>query len=619
MLNIGRDHAKLHLDPDKVGRAKDGIMSDFDRALRDLITGMTDSDMPKADRDRLAGGESILMGNAVAAAQGKFARALANAKLDPNVDVDEGSFVSRVFKQSVKPMLELKASLLAELDNLDVESADQKAAYGAWIRSAAKLRSPEELRVIHDCAKEQASLLRTIASEPSMTPGAITQAFCEAIPGIKDKLDKFILSLMASGEGDDFGKDEKNAELGRVISMACSLVENGNPPMDAKKLGSLFETLNSDAMRSELSMHMKLLESLGADIHRNGREQESSVTADYAAYDTLVNMMCFTPSIMAEKLWISSYRTPNGLLDPSFMSAQTRDAVRDLSGTAAKRLDEDFPARPAFPEPANSAAMPSTDAQRRDFLVTILDDYLPREKAGGFESGTSTHGRGHIARSYIFAKAMASILQEQGVSVDRNAVLCGIAGHDVGREGRGKDVWEEQSADKTLDAMRERFGSMGEDYEKAVRSCIVAGNAPQTTEAMLLHAADSLDAGRVPDQKFDLSLFGFIKAANDEDTSIRARDMRKELGREADLLQRLTDPYCQCRTSLSHLKDENDKAEGDVKARITKEIDGMEGFIADAFRKEADPASAQFMERFEKVLSDNQGLFPLLSKYYFKS
>ncbi|MDD7021324.1 MAG: hypothetical protein PUI29_01990 [Aeromonadales bacterium] len=45
----------------------------------------------------------------------------------------------------------------------------------------------------------------------------------------------------------------------------------------------------------------------------------------------------------------------------------------------------------------------------------------------------------------------------------------------------------------------------------------------------------------------------------------------------------------------------------------------MEGFIADAFRKEADPASAQFMDRFEKVLSDNQGLFPLLSKYYFKS
>ena len=67
------------------------------------------------------------------------------------------------------------------------------------------------------------------------------------------------------------------------------------------------------------------------------------------------------------------------------------------------------------------------------------------------------------------------------------------------------------------------------------------------------------------------------------------------------------------------LKDENDKAESDVKARITKEIDGMEGFIADAFSKEADPASAQFMDRFEKVLSDNQGLFSLLPKYYFKS
>ncbi len=140
-----------------------------------------------------------------------------------------------------------------------------------------------------------------------------------------------------------------------------------------------------------------------------------------------------------------------------------------------------------------------------------------------------------------------------------------------------------------------------------------------TTEAMLLHAADSLDAGRVPGKTFDLSLFWFIRASNDEDTSIRARDMRNELGREADLLQRLTDPYCQCRKSLDHLKDENDKAAGDVKARITQEIGGMEKLIADAFGKGTEPASAQFMERFEKVLSDNQGLFPLLSKYYFKS
>ncbi|MGN0908393.1 MAG: hypothetical protein ACI4NA_02135, partial [Succinivibrio sp.] len=532
-------------------------------------------------------------------------------------DFDQEGFVRRVLSGVVEPILKHKASLLAELDKLDFDTDAQKAAFESWVRSAGKLRSGDELRVIHECAKEQAELFKNIARNPSMSPSEITQAFCGVVPSIKQKLDDYIDALVKSGKADDFGTDDKNAEMGRVISMACSLAENGNPPLDDQQQRSLFETFNSEPMRSEMSMHLNLLESLMKQVSDiRDRTERETITTQYGAYATLVNMMVFSADAMARNQ-NARFLPPDQLLDPSFMSARTRDAVTQLSAAAGRLLADSFPARPSFPAPAQIENMPSTDAGRREFLNSILDSYLPREKEHGFEDGISTHGRGHIARAYIFAKAMTSILEEQGVAVDRNAVLCGIAGHDVGRKGRGDDTWEQDSAETTVQKMRSLYGgsSMGEAYENAVRSCIIAGQEPQTTEAMLLHAADSLDIGRTDD--FKPSLFAFLRAPNG-DVSIKAGDVRKELAREADLLQRITNPYCQWRSALEHLTIEYSKASGTVAKRFGEQVDQLKALIKDAFHKETDIPSKKYLKGFEDTLRDNRNLFPLLSKYYFK-
>ena len=91
-----------------------------------------------------------------------------------------------------------------------------------------------------------------------------------------------------------------------------------------------------------------------------------------------------------------------------------------------------------------------------------------------FERGTSVHGRGHIARAFIFASVMCSMLEEQGVPMDRNAVLCGITGHDLGRQAAAPTRWEDRSANMTVAAMKTAFGDAthGADYEQAVRTAL---------------------------------------------------------------------------------------------------------------------------------------------------
>lgn len=609
LLNEGVAHAAAHFDPKDIASARDRILGDPDAALREVLSGM-----PAAARQRLDQGGAILMGNALPAAMDKFARALSQRQPESATDLYAGDFVKRVFRESVGPMLELKASLLQELDTLDFETEGQKASFEAWVRSAGKLRSPQELRTIHDCAKDQAAVFRAIASNPGMGPGGITQAFCNAIPGINAKLESLINSFPESVRR-DFGKDDKNNELDRVVSMALSFAEKGNPPMDADGLRTLHGALNSGAMRFEISMTLNLLMSFVSNVQTARAGGDNPVVRDFASLDTLATMLISSFSTLNSNLKAGG-DFPDCLLDPSFMGAASRKAIATLSPEAGRILEERFPARAAFPEPANPQSMPSDDEQRRKFLVSFLDTYVPREST--FERGTSTHGRGHIARAYIFAKAMASILQENGVKVDLNAVLCGIAGHDAGREGGGDDQWEERSAEMTAQKMRDSYpGAMGEDYEKAVRAAIVTGG-PQTTEAMLLHAADSLDYGRVG--PMDLSRFGFLKAPEGESTSDSAVSMRKELAREADLLERITNPLCQYRQTLDHLTYAKlDALNAEDLARIDGDREALKDAIAKAFEKESENSSEDFMGKFEKVLSDNQGLFPLLSRYYFAS
>jgi len=75
----------------------------------------------------------------------------------------------------------------------------------------------------------------------------------------------------------------------------------------------------------------------------------------------------------------------------------------------------------------------------------ILPIYLAHEKK--FDP-QGVHGRIHICRALVFGEVMARFYQATGVPIDFYAVRVAIAFHDSGREGNGKDRWEQQSADK---------------------------------------------------------------------------------------------------------------------------------------------------------------------------
>ncbi len=299
----------------------------------------------------------------------------------------------------------------------------------------------------------------------------------------------------------------------------------------------------------------------------------------------------------------------------SLLQEPLRAALRETVPDLAQKLDDEHPPYAPMPAPANPQAMPQDEAQRRAFCVQVMDGYLEHEKT--FEEGVSTHGRGHIARAYIFANAMCNMLEEQGIKVDKNAVLYGIAGHDLGREGPGNDNWEERSGNMTVERMGTAFGAdaMGQEYGQEIKNCIHAHKSP-TLEGMLLNAADSLDIGRTKD--FMPEYFRFLQGRQGETPGAEAQRIRKQLAKEADLLQRLTNPLCANKEAIQRfqlLANDPDlpRQKQDEYLELQKSIIKSAG---DAFRSDWEVSSEDYLARFENVVRSHPKMFPLLSKYY---
>ena len=154
---------------------------------------------------------------------------------------------------------------------------------------------------------------------------------------------------------------------------------------------------------------------------------------------------------------------------------------------------------------------------------------------------------------------------------------------------------------------------MGEAYEKAMQEAITAHRST-TLEGQLLHAADSLDIGRTAG--FNPAHFGFLQVSQGNEPSTHAKEVRAQLAVEADLLQRITNPLCKYRKTLDHLVEEGASKEGPMGEVFFQQKKDLENDIRQAFEKEWDMNSEQFMQKFEKVIQENPTLFPLLSTYY---
>ena len=297
--------------------------------------------------------------------------------------------------------------------------------------------------------------------------------------------------------------------------------------------------------------------------------------------------------------WVKHYSG-----DFRLIQRPVRNILSQVDPDLGKKFDELYPPYQEFPAPVNKEKMPQNDADRRKFLVNIMDKYIEHEKT-------------YIARAYIFADVMCNILVEKGIKVDKNAVLCGIAGHDTGRKGRGQDRWEEDSANITVAAMKTSFGNdtMGPDYENEVKKSIDRHQG-KTIESMILNSADSLDIGRVGTGLFQLDKFMFLKADGPDEPNPEIEKLRQDMAKEADLLQRLTNPLCANRTALDRFDADINDAKPPYEGILSKQKEELVGNIGKEFAAEWDISSDDYMKKYEKIIKDNPQLFPILSNYY---
>ena len=518
-----------------------------------------------------------------------------------SLNMDARELVRLSFNEAVHPLLKQKAALLCEMEKLPFDTPAQKAAFASWVCSAGDLRSPQEMRVVHKHAMAQASALKEMAASK---PVPDAHGIFTTMARLSADASRDLSALFASQDQGDIDRAYIMTQPNRISFMSLAMLQNGEPPFGQDKLQGLHDLINGKEASALLGQMLRV--STHGFLGATDRE--------------LLDMFCVQMSHTAEnlaKLAGHDYAMSNFVGGLTLIPESARKTLRSTFPGVAQKLDEQYPGFPPFPTPERPASMPRQNQQRRDFLISVLDGYLNHEKT--FERGTSVHGRGHVARAYIFASAMCSIMEENGIPVDRNAVLCGIACHDLGRENGGKDYWEGRSADMTVQAMWAAFGSgvMGEEYMREVANSIDSHKG-KTLEAMLLNAADSLDIGRTA--RFDPDKFAFLRGENGEHVGMEAKKIRDQLAVEADLLQRITNPLCANKAVLDKLFLQRVEAanKGNMElARIYGEQrEAIESAIEKKFSDDWAVSSGDYMAGFEKVVRDNPQMFPLLSKYY---
>ncbi|MDR2789036.1 MAG: DUF3626 domain-containing protein [Candidatus Accumulibacter sp.] len=582
----------------EIGALRGNPQAAIDRLLAD----------PNANLSHLPADVRHLQGNALARALNKvdaLARKWAENPPANHQLISENALAREAFNEVFKPLLQGKAALLAELDRLPFDNAAQKEAFVNWVMSAQALSSPEELRLIHANATRQAETLRAIAdADPPLSPEAVAQRFAETMRQGRDELAAFFQRQVDAGI--EFGAEDKTTEINRIAFMSLSLLRNaeGGEATLARLAGQM-----TAPDQLALAGQMKRLEQ-----EASGSVQEGENRREFDLLATTNLLMELTRDNLCRETGRPPARTTPFIGELSLLPESARTAIESIAVGIAGELERSHPAYPAFPAPANPAALPQNEATRRQFLVDLLRPdgaYVSHERT--FEHGTSVHGRGHIARAWVFAEAMCNITEEMGIPVDRNAVLCGIAGHDMGRRAGGPDYWEGRSAAMLTTAMDASYGAenLGEAYQREVENSIDAHRS-QTLEGLLLNAADSLDIGRTAD--FDPERFAFLHGRPGETPLPEAQRMRQQLAREADLLQRLTDPLCQVRPVLGHLA--NEAADSPFIDTLMEQSAQIKRDVTDAYERRWNESGEAYVQSVENAIRRNPDLFPVLNRYY---
>ncbi|HIW78617.1 MAG TPA: DUF3626 domain-containing protein [Candidatus Bilophila faecipullorum] len=465
-------------------------------------------------------------------------------------------------------------------------SPTQRRQLRDWVMAQTVPLSKEAFHALASTALEGAALLNDMAAQaPGASSDEDVMRRLGAVAGsLRQKLD----DLPPLPEGQAEGRI-----MGACGGLALALA-NASP--EARR--RMAEGLNTPGQRDLSSLLLRLGDSVDGFSQAPGFKDARAFNAIRSGLCAAFgNAMEKAPAPFAQEL----------SLVPQDVRAGLRAALPGLADT----LDASFPPHPAFPAAAQPGRMPSTPAQHRRFLLDILPIYHDHERPGNFDYGTAYHGRGHICRAFIFASTMAGIMEGMGHEVDRTALLCGIAGHDAGRERSGADTPEQEAASArlALDLMHRSFGedTFGKAYEEEFTQSII-GHASPTLESMLLNAADSLDIVRVKD--FDFNCFPFLRGGTQEGPKTvvpEYQGLREQLHEEAYLLARMTDPRTQVKDLCAKLA-EAGKLETVVEVQHAAS-DAVIGQLA--LEKEED-----FLAFIEGKIRAHPDMFPLLTRYY---
>jgi hypothetical protein len=595
--NFNAGHWNQDRLSEEVGAIRANPQGAIDRLLAEPSAGL--GNLPADVRN--------LQGAALARAMNKLESRVNELARDPSTNLQsENALVRQAFSDVFTPLLRQKAELLGELDTLHFDNPAQKKAFANWVMSAMAITSPEELRLVHANATRHAEALRTIAdANPPLSPEAAMQKFIETMKAGASELGDFFR------RHPEFDADHTRKEIDRIAFMGVALLRNSEGGEEA--LGRLTDRMTSPGQLALAGQMSRVATAATAESR-----SESAVAAESFFFNLTTILVDTTRYSLCRETGREFPEFTPFAGELSLLPEGTRAVLREVAPATAAELERTHPAYPTFPAPANPGALPQNEADRRQFLVDLLHPggtYVAHEMS--FERGTSVHGRGHIARAWIFAETMCNILGEMGVTVDRNAVLCGIAGHDMGRQGGGQDRWEGRSAAFTTSAMRTAFGAenLGEAYQAQVGLSIDA-HGSRTLEGLLLNAADSLDIGRTA--TFDPRYFSFLRGADQgAPLTPEATRMREQLAREADLLQRITDPLCQARPALNHLVNEAmDSPHPHLADTLMAQQAEIRGGVADAYARRWSESGEDYLRSVEDAIRLNPDMFPLLNRYY---
>ncbi len=592
-----------HVDTQKLNALTQDYLDNFEKHVQDMIA---------LDKDSagLPQGMLRLEGAALRKAKETFAQILPGYINESKGRDELADIFDKAMSEALNSVgLGAKATCLKAIASgkLAFAGEAQKQAFITWVCSSTSLPNIDAMRAVYAQATGQAALFREIANaNPPMTPQEIL-ARMQAVT----RQTRTIITT-ANTSGSDLRHVDENDIANNAAYVTRLMLQSGEPPLNAVGLLQVFEALNN-----------KDVQSLAGQLTLVASNPEIAKAGDAVSLMDAASGLTLGTKQLAAYL-NRAYDEPDAVKNISMLPQAARDAVKALAPEAGEKMDEICPAYVPFPQPAKPESMPTTETQRRNFLVKTLDTYLAKEKTGE----DFTHGRGHITRAYIFANAMSNILEEmEGVPVDRNAVLLGITGHDLGREGQGDDLWEEQSAQLTTQAINSEFGddAMGQDYADSVGNCILRGKT-ETLEAMLLKSADSLDIGRTVE--FDTKYFPFLgdKDPNKEPrepdkytvSSPKVKLLREQLVKEAKILEIITDPNTRSRDGKFHLMELFYDGTEQQNAIVRQQYQDLVDDINREYKDQWDVDSESFVTNIENIVLNNPDLFPVLSKYYRK-